>query len=1065
MGRYEFDAACNLLEKLAQRAGDDPEVLVNLAIARLNRQQSGDLAAAARMLRGVADENPAHLRARYCLGLLLLYEGDPAAALQHFQRVAQADPRDAFAAYFIGQCLFQLHRPADALAWYRRASEANANLRSAYYGAAQALRQLDRQQDADHMLDVFRQMADRPTAQLAEFKYTRMGPKAEVIALGRQPDPPARIAGPPLADPVPLPVEGRDGWSWSDDLRGATITCADIDGDGQWDLFLTGVVDRSDGGRGNLILWRRGDRYQADASHSLAGCTAVNAALWGDFDNDGRLDVYLCRQGPNQLWRQGSDGSWEDVTLRTGTAGGDHNTRDGALVDFDHDGDLDLLLLDAEAPPALLNNNRDGTFRPLSEDVGFAADPRPARGLVIDDFDRDRDADIILLNQTPPHAVWLNQRGWQYQPAGKAWDTFRQTPLDAALAVDADADGQVEVYAASAGGLWRWVPDAEGVWSPRRLADWNDAGNGTLCVADIHGQGRLSLLGRSDRGFQAIGLPAGQPESITSLPAPAAWSMVWRRAEEGPALLGLVPGQGPVIWGGGTGRGDYAAVAVVGASQPGEQTRSNTTGIGTRVACRVADRWTVLSTYRTQTGPGQSVFPLSFGLGNAAAADFLQLLWSDGVLQTELDLAGRRLHRIVETQRQLSSCPVLFAWDGQGWRFVTDLLGVGGLGFALAPGEYAPARPWENVLLPAGTLRPRGNHFVLKLAEPMEEICYLDGASLLVYDLPPGWDLVLDERLAVGPPQATGRTICYRRRIAPRRATNDRGADITETVAQPDGQAAPPGVLDPRFVGRTEEHWVELVFDRPLDTFGETPVLVADGWIEYPYSQTMFAAWQAGAEYQAPSLEARRGDAGSWQTVYPRFGYPAGMPRRMALPLADLPPGTDRLRLRTNMEVYWDTLAVVYEEAPPAMNRRRLPLVEARLAETGFPRRQKLPQRRTHFDYRHRDPLADMRFPNGFYTRFGIVTPLLEATDDAVAIFGPGEEVELTFHHTAGAVPPGWTRRFVLETCGWCKDMDLYTQHGETVRPLPRRDRPSAAHDTTRHRLHREYNTRFRAGY
>ena len=68
------------------------------------------------------------------------------------------------------------------------------------------------------------------------------------------------------------------------------------------------------------------------------------------------------------------------------------------------------------------------------------------------------------------------------------------------------------------------------------------------------------------------------------------------------------------------------------------------------------------------------------------------------------------------------------------------------------------------------------------------------------------------------------------------------------------------------------------------------PVLMIDGWVEYPYSQTMFAAWQANADINAPSLDVRDAN-GNWQTLLEQFGYPAGMPRRMALPLEKLPEG------------------------------------------------------------------------------------------------------------------------------------------------------------------------------
>ena len=66
-----------------------------------------------------------------------------------------------------------------------------------------------------------------------------------------------------------------------------------------------------------------------------------------------------------------------------------------------------------------------------------------------------------------------------------------------------------------------------------------------------------------------------------------------------------------------------------------------------------------------------------------------------------------------------------------------------------------------------------------------------------------------------------------------------------------------------------------------------------DGWVEYPYAQTVFAAWQAGAPYLAPTLEARDGD-GRWHVVAREFGYPAGMPRRMTFPLPAAPGRDDR---------------------------------------------------------------------------------------------------------------------------------------------------------------------------
>jgi hypothetical protein len=440
--------------------------------------------------------------------------------------------------------------------------------------------------------------------------------------------------------------------------------------------------------------------------------------------------------------------------------------------------------------------------------------------------------------------------------------------------------------------------------------------------------------------------------------------------------------------------------------------------------------------------------------------DFVSLDWSDGVFQTEMQLAGGETHRLIETQRQLSSCPVLFAWDGQGYAFVSDFLGVGGMGYALGLDEYGEPRPWESLLLPQGLLQPRGERLALKISEPMEEITYLDAVRLVAYDVPPGWHLALDERMGISGPEPTGRPFFYRTSVQATEARNERHEDVTETILLADSKAAPVGRLDRRFIGRLEgEHALTLRFDSPIDQGPGRAWLVADGWVEYPYSQTNFAAWQAGAAYEAPSLDVRAGD-GEWQTWRPQFGYPAGMPRLMALPLDNLPPGVRELRLRTNQEIYWDRLAVVYEEPCPEARRYSLPLASALLARTGFPLRTDGPQRYPRYDYGRMAPTWDVHFLAGHYTRLGPVEELVSEKDDAVAIFGAGEEIHLEFLEAAETAPEGWLRIYVLESDGWCKDMDLYTKDGDTVEPLP----STGLDPSVPARLHAAYNTRYLSG-
>jgi hypothetical protein len=221
----------------------------------------------------------------------------------------------------------------------------------------------------------------------------------------------------------------------------------------------------------------------------------------------------------------------------------------------------------------------------------------------------------------------------------------------------------------------------------------------------------------------------------------------------------------------------------------------------------------------------------------------------------------------------------------------------------------------------------------------------------------------------------------------------------------------------------------------------------------------MFAAWQAGASLHAPTLEARGSD-GTWHTVLAEFGYPAGMPRRMSIALPALPAATTQLRLRTNMEIYWDRLAIGFAEELTRKKVQDLPLFQARFAKTGFPERSTDAQRRPDYDYDRRHPFWDTRYMAGYYTELGPVMELVAHADDALAIIGAGEEVHLEFSASAPAPAAGWTRHLVLAAYGWAKDMDLYTRDGERVGPLPTSGKDPAA----RNRLHARYNTRYQAG-
>ena len=1044
MGRYEYAAAEQTFATVVDRAPHWLDARVNLAIATLNRQQEGDEQLALDILAQVLAEDAAHLRALYTSAVLHLYLGDAAQATAKFRQTALADPDDAYAAYFLGQSLLQQGDHAGAAEWLLKSAELAPYLRSAYWAGSQALRRLGRDEDAAALLADYQRFEDNPAALLAGFSYARMGPKASALAVtptAPTPDPlpPGALFGAPVAvgmgsEPLALPA-----------LRAPAL--ADIDGDGAVDAMA--VAEDA------LVVFRNvADAHvslPADPRHShpLAGLGPVSAVLLGDMDNSGRIDIVLCAETGTRLTRQEEGGSWSSAALL-----GARPCRSGAVFDADHDGDLDVFTVGAEGN-ALYSDNRDGSYRELAEEMGLRGGS--GRQALVVDLDGDRDLDILVINQAPPHDVWMNDRMWQYQPFAGLED-LQRTPLAAVTAADADADGRREIYGAGPGGaILRWRRNGAG-WQREEVAAGNGSGIVQLDVADFDGDGGPDLLRVRSDGFAVIDPRLGRILAEHAADGIASAVAATLDAGRGPSVLAATA-DGMTLWPPGPGRHGFLALTLSGRNEAAEM-RSNASGIGTVAEVRVAGRWTVLDVLDAHSGPSQSAQPLAVGLGGYDAADFVELTWPDGVTQTELALAAGERHAIVETQRELASCPVFFAWDGERYRFVSDVLGGAALGYLAAPGVYTTPRPVESYLLGADALAPKDGAYRIKLAEPMEENAYLDAARLTVYDLPPGWSMALDERLAVGGEIASGRPIYFREAQGPATVTTRDGADATEFAIALDRRAVPPGPRDGRFIGLlTDTQILTMTFETPLPE--TNAVLVADAWVEFPYSQTAFAAWQAGRRYEAPTLEARGGD-GRWQTIAAEFGYPGGMPRTMALPLPRLPAGTTALRLKSNIEIYWDRLRVVREEPLEATVRTLTPNV-GRVARSGFPKRTTGAQRLPHYDYETRATYDDAKVPRGFYTAWGDALPLVADVDGALAIIGSGEEVHLEFP----AVPPpaeNATRYFEVRFHGWAKDMDLYTKDGDTVGPLPVLPGLDEAALARRDALHARYNLRWQGG-
>jgi len=1094
MGQFEFEAARLQFQGSAQVHGNRWG-LTNAAIALMNQSVEGAQERAIEEFRSILRSYSAPGvetwgTPTYGIGLCELYLGRPDQALVHFRRCADAVPGDPHASFYVGQCLELTGNDRDALVWYRRAAELDPFLRSAQLGIQRMAARTGDEAAAEQAMQTFERLAMNPRSTLAEFKYTRMG----VLGMCIVPPPtmPEPARGPMLAAPIAITLAPGASLSWS--ASGGTSVCAvDLDADGALDLVIPGALD---GDRPNAVLRSTPQGFVQLDAHPVAAAPGVFGVLAGDLDSDGRVDLVSLGTAGVCAWMQSTDG-WQDRTESLGLSA-IPAARDGVMADLDHDGDLDLAFLDGSGSLRLFAWIDGGPMREITDRLqGDAA--KPATQIALGDVDGDRDVDLLLAG---PHGctVWCNDRLWSWtrQPRfgsiesrAAQWIACTERSIDGTPLVmlrqppNASAAAPVmNTTALTIGGslvvLAPTTPERGASWS----GSWQALAQGSLelgatagtsslfTLADLNGDLHHEVL--CGEGSALIGMdPSGQQVWIERAPKPAtAWAVVNLKPEAGPSMLATQPGAPPIIFGPGSGRGGFAAVDPRGRIDPAQSMRSNTSGIGTRLTARIGNEWSSTTTWRIGSGPGQSLQPVSIGLGPAPHVDALAIDWSDGVTQSELWLMAGSRRTLVETQRQISSCPVIFAWNGREHAFVTDCLGVGGLGYLVEPGVYAPPRPWEHVLLGPGSLVADRGAYRLKLAEPMEEACWIDGARLVAYDLPAGWSMAVDERMGIHDPQPTGAPIFWRTEHLPTAVATAHGRvgqheaasmgasaakSPLDALLRADRVALDPGPLDHRHIGRLQsDHVVELEFGRDLAALKHA-WLVMDGWIEYPYCQTMFAAWQAGAAFRAPSLEARGAD-GAWVMVAEQFGYPAGMPRRAMLPLPALPLGTTALRLSTNHQIYWDRLAIVIAEPAP-VEAVTCPARSAAVARRGYALRSTGPQFLPHYDDARAVPLWDCRVQVGEYTQLGDCLPLTATQDDACAIFAGGEELQLAFE--APSEPAGRTRYWVLELDGWCKDMDLFTKDGETLDPQPMR---GDVRSQSAQALHERFNTRLQGG-
>jgi tetratricopeptide (TPR) repeat protein len=1097
MDQYKYPEAVAAFEEVVKVAPDWTPGKINLGIALLNlargqsdadRDASNDRALA--LFKEVLAKEPDNPYANFCQGIVL-YEAKSEfkQAEPYFRKVTEIDPDDPAAWCWLGLSLQD--DPAKALDCFQKAVDLDPNLSAALHNLQSGLAREGRPEEAAALSDRLEALKKNVWANHFDPRYnTDLGKYALVID-GAQRNPKAQTGPlPPFQRGNSFEAQLRDGAKWATAAAlgdagpirkrfGGTMVVLDYNGDNKPDLFLAGAV--VDGGMvTNLLLRNDGEGRFTDvtAEAGLAGFHGGVGCSVADFDNDSSPDLLLTTANGLLLFRNDGKGKYEDVTKKAGLADLKSACLGATFVDLDQDGDLDLLVAQHRAGLAAFLNVGEAraanaqndppplnpAFRRTDKPGELIGEPGPVVAVAVSDLDLDQDLDLLVLADDSSPAPVLNDRLLRFLrpdmgavPAGK-WN--------GALVLDLNNDERSDLLLLSPDEKPTLLVRKATPLSEKDPAKWYEVSTVESPVLvqaqaiDMDLDGRTDVVGLSKDGKpvllhndgsrlverpKALGRDEDWPADVVAVVSTDADGdgnpdvLVW--SHDGGLQMQQSKGNGnrglKLRMSGHRRDSDPAG---------GLPVRCNADGIGVRASAMAGEFFTTAEYTTLSAGLGQSHQPLVLGVGKRNQADLVRLRWPDVVWQAEFNVAaaspGDRdfgVMRLEESNRKETSCPVLFTWNGERFVFVTDFLGAGNLGESLPEGGNRKPRPEESLKIEADQLRPRDGRYVLKVAEPMSEVTYLDRLQLVVTDHPAGVRVYPDERFAAGGPPPTQELLAFREEVFPASARDHRGNNLTATLRAWDRDTAD------RFgrrawIGFAEEHAVELDFGDRLARFGpkDRLVLFLAGWTDYPYPESIWAARQAGVELLPPVLE-RRTDDGRWEKVADA-GFPAGLPRMMTLDVTGRLAGPRCVvRLRTNMHVFWDQVFVApLLEAAGAFRPTPLEVADATLGQRGL-LKEFSPDGRDPmlYDYDRLDSFPVGKL-SGRLTRFGDVAPLLGETDDRFVIFGPGDDLAVRFD--ASKLPPlpdGWERSFVLRTWGYCKDCAPFTATGGAIEPLP----------------------------
>ena len=1053
-----MNAGKNYLEQ-----GDAPNALTifkkaeslvpNNAEVRLNLANGYLLSGAAAEAIGEADEvlklEPNSAAAYFVKGSACLRLAKPEEAAQALENAKKIEPGQTATLFQLGLARSGLKQWEGAITAFREgiASDPNHLHAAAHYLLAQALLRAGRQEEAQKELQQHQASSEggRPALGAAPFercKYTQ----ARVPFKLDQPE----------KEGIRMKFVDATQEAFGDGAQNFSgpIGVMDANHTGWNSLF---VVEQ---GQGFRLLWNTNGTFRPwGGAYRAIPEAKYSKMLVGDLQNDRFEDVIVLGDKGSQVFKFGTNGLATDVSVLSRLNA--LSARDGLLMDLDFTGKLDLIAVAGNSHEVRVYRQFGPLlFNEITSTSGIPASLHNAQAVMMEDWNLDGNMDVIASRHAGPPLLLEKQRGGLLAPREPTnWvvgAVFCTGDFDNDLRPDLAVVGDGRISVCFNGGERKEIAFPEG------------AGCRQLVAFDYDNDGWLDLwaVGDKIRVWRNVGLAGFQEQTVQlgldKFDGGAASEIHFAdfdRDCDSDVIVVLAKGGLRYLRNEGDHANSQVKVRLVG-------TRSNASGIGCKVEIASGGLRLVRTVQR---------LPVEVGVGKYQKVDSFLVHWFNWPQgSAEVPFNCKEPLFAAELSAQEGSCPYLYAWDGKGFRFVTDILGAAPLGLPVAEGRFIEGDPEELVWIGnEQTFPARDGKYQLQITEELREVLYLDEAKLVVVDHEPGTEVHSTDKLLPGKPYPPGRLLTLHHEHPLQRAETLDGQEVTTALKAVDGRrVSPPQLRVPQLRGLAEPHGLVLDFG-PFDA-RQPLVLVLNGWLRFGGGMANIAASQdPSLPFPFPVLEAEVAP-GTWKAVNVTVGAPAGKTKTILVDLeGKLEAGTRRLRLTEAYEIHWDRIALM-EKKPDA--RTKITFIspsEADLHFRGFsPLKDLPPDWPLTPDYDTVSPNSPWTItPGGWCTRYGDVSELVAARDEGLVLLNGGDELSVKF--AVNSLPPkpaGSVREFFLYADGWDKDSDFHVAKGTEVEPLPfhglddqrygRQLRPPFPSDA----LHQRYNTRWIEG-